>query len=249
MFNPMSLEGKRILVTGASSGIGRATAIYASRLGATLVLTARREQELEATRSQTERPDAHQVVVGDLTDAAFCAQVVARAGKLDGLVHSAGFSLVAPLGAMPRAKVDEAMRVNVGAFLELMTAAPQSDIRGETFSAVAVSSVSAQAGWAGGAAYAAAKGALSAAVRAMAVELAPKGVRVNAVCPSTIDTPLIAPMKALDPAGFLEKVRRDQPLGMGRPEQVASVLCFLLSDASSFMTGAEIPVDGGYLAR
>lgn len=249
MINPMSLEGRRVLVTGASSGIGRATAVYASRLGAEVVLTARRKEELEKTRAAMENPTVHEIVVGDLGDGAFLSDLVEKAGRLDGLVAAAGISLVAPVGALAASKVESAMRVNCGSFIELMNHYAGAKCRAERFSAVAVSSVSALAGWSGGTVYSATKGALSAAVRAMAVELAPKGIRVNAVCPSSVDTPMIAPMKAMDPAGFTRQIAASQPLGLGRPEQIAAAICFLLSDAASFITGVELPVDGGYLAK
>lgn len=249
MINPMSLEGRRILVTGASSGIGRATAIYASRLGAEVVLTARRERELEATRGLMENPAVHRIVAGDVSDYGFLGRLAAEAGRLDGLVAAAGMSFVAPVGMLAAAKMDAAMHVNCGSFVELMNRYAGPAHRSERFSVVAVSSVSASVGWPGGAVYSATKGALSAVVRSMAVELAEKGVRVNAVCPSSVDTPLIAPMKAVDPDGFAKKVAAEQPLGLGRPEQVAAAICFLLSDAASFITGVELPVDGGYLAR
>lgn len=249
MINPMALEGRRILVTGASSGIGRATAVLASRLGAEVILTARRADELEKTRLMMENPDKHRIIAGDLSDFGFLRQLVEESGALDGLVSAAGVSCVVPTGLVSEPRFESVMRVNCHVFVELMNQYAGRRFRADRFSAVAVSSVSSRAGWAGGTAYCASKGALSAAVRAMAVELAGKGVRVNAVCPSSVDTPLIEPMRKLDPAGFDAKVASEQPLGLAAPEQVASVICFLLSDAAAFVTGVELPVDGGYLAK
>ena len=123
-------------------------------------------------------------------------------------------------------------------------------VRAQKMSVDAVSSVAAMSGWGGVAAYASSKGALSACVRALAVELAPKGVRVNAVCPSNIRTPMYeAGAAAVNDEGALKALLAKQPLGLGEPRQVASAVCFLLSDAASFVTGVNLPVDGGYMAQ
>ena len=112
-----------------------------------------------------------------------------------------------------------------------------------------MSSVSSTAGWAGGSLYAGSKGALDAAVRALAVELAPRRIRVNSVCPSHVRTPLFESLTSgMDEAARRALIAR-QPLGLGEPEQVASAICFLISDAASFITGVSLPVDGGYLAQ
>lgn len=241
-----SLAGKRILVTGASSGIGRATAILAAELGAQVVLTARRAEELEATRRQC-AGGGHLVVPGDVTDSGFLRELLARGAPLDGLAHVAGVCPIEPISGFDGRRAEAALRVNALAFAELMKHLSRPQFRAKAFSAVAVSSVSAVVGWSGGAVYCAAKGALSASVRALAAELAPRGVRVNAVCPSNVETPMFAAGAGRfgDPAALLKR----QPLGLGRPEQVAAPICFLLSDAASFITGVNLPVDGGYLAQ
>jgi len=245
-----SLAGRRILITGASSGIGRATAIMAAQLGAELVLVARREDELQATRRQLERPDSHTVKTGDLADSEFVRSLVSAIGPCDGFVHAAGVSQIVPASLTSSAMLAKLGHVNCGAFVELMGAFARRDNRREhPFSAVAVASVAATAGWTGGTAYCATKGALVAAVRALAVELAPQGVRVNAVSPSGIDTPLYAAQAKMDPAAAAARIAATQPLGLGTPEQVAAPICFLLGDAASFITGIDLPIDGGYLAK
>lgn len=245
-----SLDQRRILITGASSGIGRATAILASQLGAEVILVARRAEGLKETLSRMEAPDRHRVLAGDLTEDAFLRDLVQQAGPCDGFVHAAGVAPLAPAGLISSDALTRAGRVNCGAFIELMNAfSKKAHRRGATFSAVAVSSVAAHSGWAGGTAYCATKGAVSAAVRALAVELAPQGVRVNTVCPSGVRTPLYEAQSKMNPAAAAKRVADTQPLGLGSPEQVAAPICFLLSDAASFITGAELPVDGGYLAK
>ena len=249
MANAYSLAGKRILVTGASSGIGRATAVAAAELGATVVLTARRADALEETRRLCPG-EGHLVEPGDVADVAFLEGLFMRVAPLDGLAHVAGVCPIEPVTGFCAERAEEAMRVNCLAFVEMMKALARPDYRATSFSAVAVSSVSSVAGWSGGAVYCATKGALSATVRALAAELAPRGMRVNAVCPSNVRTPMFeaGAGRLCDEAGRAALLKR-QPLGIGTPEQVALPICFLLSDAASFITGVNLPVDGGYLAQ
>ena len=249
MTSPFDLSGRRVLVTGASSGIGRVCAVCASRLGASVVLTGRRVPALEETLSMC-AGDGHTVVAGDLTAPGFVDELADAAGKMDGLVHAAGVAPMCPAGMLRREDVESVMRTNFVSFMDLARCFLKARRRNGSLSIVAISSVSASAGWAGGAAYCASKGAVSACVRALAVELAPKGVRVNAVCPSNIRTPLYeAGASAMNSADSISELLKRQPLGLGEPEQVAWPVCFLLSDAASFITGVNMPVDGGYLAQ
>lgn len=250
MLNPMSLEGRRILITGASSGIGRACAIQASELGASVVLTGRRPDALGETLRQMEHPDCHLVYPCDICDSASVAELVKSGGKIDGLVHAAGIGPMCPIGFVDEDHVQSVMKTNYFAFLTLMKHYSKAKNRSDRLSVVVVSSVSALAGWGGVVVYCGSKGALSASVRALAMELAPKGVRVNAVCPSNIKTPMYdAGALDLNTEEGLAALKAKQPLGLGMPEQVASVAAFLLSDAASFITGVNLPVDGGYLAQ
>ena len=246
---PFSLTGKRVLVTGASSGIGRACAICASQLGASVLMTGRRQSALEETLAQC-AGEGHLIVAGDITSAEFVKELVEKSGKLDGLVHAAGIAPMCPVGMLTSDSVEPAMRTNYYSFLELMKYCSKIKYRNDKFSVVAISSVSADVGWGGGSVYCGSKGALSASVRALAVELAPKGIRINAVCPSNIRTPLYeqGASDMNDEASLRELLKR-QPLGLGEPEQVAWPVCFLLSDAAVFITGVSLPVDGGYLAQ
>ena len=246
---PFELSGKRILVTGASSGIGRACAICATELGAAVVLTGRRQGALEETLSKC-KGEWHLIIHGDITSPAFVKDLVDEVGKIDGLVHAAGIAPMCPVGILTQEHVESVMRTNYYSFLELMKYYSKIKYRNATLSVMAVSSVSARSGWGGGGVYCGSKGALSASVRAFAMELAMKGVRVNAVSPSNIKTPLYeAGALDMNDDVSLRELLKKQPLGLGEPEQIAWPICFLLSDAASFITGVDMPIDGGYLAQ
>lgn len=246
---PFSIVGKRILVTGASSGIGRACAICATHMGAHVILTGRRLVALEETVSRCVG-EGHVCVVGDISSPQFVKELVEKSGRIDGLVHAAGIAPMCPVGVITEELSVDVMRTNFYSFVELMKYYSKTKYRNENLSVVAISSVSSEVGWAGGTLYCGSKGALSSSVRALALELAPKGVRVNAVCPSNIRTPLYeSGALAMNDANAIDELIKKQPLGLGEPEQVAWPVCFLLSDAASFITGINLPVDGGYLAH
>ena len=245
----MTLSKKRILITGASSGIGRATAVLCAELGASVILTARRQQELERTLAEMRDRKSHSIVAGDVTDGEFIEKLVSSMGKIDGFVHAAGIGQACPIGMIKNDYVERMIRTNYFSFLELMKYFSKSKYRADKLSIVAVSSVSSVVGWAGGAVYCGTKGALCASVRALAVELASKGVRVNAISPSNIKTPAFDRMVSEFGVDKVASLEAAQPLGFGAPEQVASAICFLLSDAASFITGVNLPVDGGFVAK
>lgn len=246
---PFDLTDRTYLVTGASSGIGRACAQMISELGGTVVLTGRRPEALEETRTTLDASRPHRCIAGDLAETAFCERLVRETGPLDGLVHAAGICPAVPIAVADAASLEDPLRVNYLAFMHLMRGYAKPGLAREGFSAVAISSVSAQAGWAGGSSYAGSKGALCAAVRVLAVELGPR-IRVNAVCPSNVRTPLFDGLAGdLNDAAGLAKITARQFLGIGEPRQVAGPVCFLLGKAASFITGVALPVDGGYLAH
>lgn len=253
MVNPMSLAGKRVLVTGASSGIGLATAKLAADLGAQLVLVARHEDALQSVRWGLPKSERHQVVACDLARTDSIPELLAeatRTGKLDGLVHAAGIGPAVPVPFVKEDLIDTVLRTNYYSFVALVKECSKQKNRNTPFSFVGVSSIASRIGWGGNGIYAGSKGALDASMRSFAVELAPKGFRVNTVCPGHVKTPLFERevVVALGEVG-VKAIMDKQPLGVGEPEQVAAAICFLLSDAASFITGVSLPVDGGCLAR
>ena len=249
MFNPMSLEGKRILITGASSGIGAACAKVASKLGAFVCMVARNADKLASVQSSLESPARSCIIPLDLTN--FTQEQFVEMGKFDGFVHAAGISPMIPVRFTTEEKIMQVMKVNYFAFVALMGLLAQPKFHNKPFSAVAISSTSALCGVSGGTAYCGSKGALSSSVRALAVELAKKSIRVNTVCPSMVRTPMfekgVLGGAACD-EGTLARIEARQLLGIGSPEQIANAVCFLLSDAASFITGTDLLVDGGKLA-
>ena len=244
MYNPFSLEGKTILVTGASSGIGRATAIECSKLGAQVVITARNEQRLKETFDELEG-DNHQMVICDLADESAIDQMVEMIPHIDGLVNNAGYQEYLPVPFIKKEKLEAIMSVNTIAPIILL----QKFLRAKKITkgaSVVFTSSLAGIGFnaPGNSMYAATKGAISAFVKASAVDLAPKKVRVNAVCPGMVNTSILD-LGTIDEEELKADVA-NYPLGRyGEPEDIAYAIIYLLSDASSWVTGSNLIIDGG----
>ena len=246
----MDLTGKRILVTGASSGIGRACAVMLSRLGAEIILVARNEDRLRMTLRQMEGSQ-HVVMPYDLTDIENIESVFvntcADKRKLQGLVHAAGRSALAPLQITTPKLVQDTLTLNFTAFLMLVRQFTKKKYSSGG-SIVGVSSVAAGTGQPALSVYCGSKGALEAAIRSLALELVPKRFRVNSVVPCYITTPMQQDTAQVLTEDAFQKIVSHHPMGLGSPEDVAHAVAFLLSDASKFITGTHLVVDGGYLA-
>lgn len=247
-YNPFSLQGKTILVTGASSGIGRAAAVECSRMGARVVITARNSQRLEETLSRMEG-DGHRMCICDLSDTASIEEMVAGLPELDGLVNNAGFTQIRPLKFIDEEIFKQLLQVDTIAPVILLR---QLVKKKKLLSGGSVVFTGSLAGVArvspGNSMYAGCKGAISAFVRGAAVELADKGIRVNAVCPAMVDTGILDSGTVSQEQ--LEQDRLRYPLKRyGRPEDVAWAMIYLLSDASSWVTGTNMILDGGVLLK
>ena len=244
--NPFSLEGRAALVTGASRGIGAATARALDRAGARVALTGRSARDLDEVATELAHDPV--VIAGDLRDpdapAAIAFRALAELGGVDVLVNNAATAARLDTVDTDAALVDEMLAVNVRAPLLLIGAlVPAMTERGGG-SIVNLSSVSSVVGTPRRAAYAASKGALDAMTRSLAIELGPKGIRVNAVAPGVVDTALWAKNKAIP--GVVERIEQQTPLRRwADAEDIADVIVFLASDAARMITGETISADGG----
>jgi len=250
MFNPLDLSAKLILVTGASSGIGRATALVLSRLGARIILTGRREPALQETLCAMDEPKKHSVFSADLTETdaipLLVRQQVERAGTpLDGIVHSAGVGKPISLRMTSRRNVEAMMAINVYASLALLRAISEKNVascRGG--SVVLMSSVAAFVASPGLVAYSGTKAALFGIAKSAALELASKRIRVNCIAPGYVKTPMLD--QAEDTFVGFEQVKNKQFLGLIEAEDIGVLAAYLLSDASRAVTGATFLIDGGF---
>lgn len=253
MINPMDLSGKNILVTGASSGIGKGIAIFLSKIGANIIMAARNEEKLKETYNELE-PGNHSYYLIDLNNLNEIEEMIddvcSDGRKLNGIVHSAGISRTIPIQYLKLDDLKSIMSINFYSFVELVKHFSKRKYNDNGGSIVAISSISSKVGARGLAAYCASKGALDAAIRPMALELAAKNIRINSIAPGMIKTQIYDGLVELvNNKSFEADLKKRQILGLGNPEDVACAAAFLLSDASKFITGTSMIVDGGYLAH
>lgn len=245
MHNPFFLEGKTILVTGASSGIGRATAIACSQMGATVLITARNEERLKDTLHALEG-SGHQMIIADLSDTSQIDNLVDQLPVIDGLVNNAGITETCPTPFIKREKLERVLEINTIAPILLTQKILKKKKIGRGGSIVFTCSISGTCVCGGGnALYSTSKGAINGFVKNAALDLCAKGIRVNEVCPGMIDTHIMD--NSYIGAEELEKEVQRYPMKrFGKPEEVAYGIIYLLSDASSFVTGIGIVIDGGF---
>jgi NAD(P)-dependent dehydrogenase (short-subunit alcohol dehydrogenase family) len=245
MYNPFTLENKTILVTGASSGIGKATAIECSRLGAKVVVTGRNEERLNQTLAKLEG-EGHLAIVADLASDEGVNSLVDQCPKIDGLVNNAGATVTLPVQFINRENLEGLMQVNTVAPILLFQRLMKAKKLGKGASVVFTASVSGLCcAVLGNSLYSTSKAAIGGFVKNAALELAGKKIRVNAVCPGMIDTHILD--AGIVGAEDLERERQKYPMKrFGKPEEVAWSIIYLLSDASSFTTGSTLVMDGGF---
>ena len=254
VFNPFSLEGKNIIISGAASGIARQCAISCSKMGARLILLDMNEDGLNETMAMVDRLEDHFVAVVNLTERdrvkEVVAEGVAKVGKVSGLLNCAGISTTLPLNAVKEETLDKFFKVNVytGYYLtqEVCRRANLSD---EGASIVFFSSVAGSYGEAGKSVYGMTKGALKAVTKSLAVELARKNVRVNAISPGVVVTPINENLPHIADPEKRAALEASHLLGLGRTSDIANACIYLLSDAARWVTGVNLFVDGGLTVR
>ena len=239
-----SLKGHVVLITGASSGIGRSCAIEVSKMGGTCIITGRNEVELIRTKEICVAPV--EIFSGDLTSHDTIKKLVSKLTKLDGVVHCAGITNPWPIKFLKPTHVKEMFDINFNAPVLLTTELLQKDKINSGGSFVFISSISAQHPYYGGATYASSKAAIEAFSKSVAIEMAPKNVRSNVIRPGLVKTRMFDEAKgaSVDSENF-DQYEKFYPLGFGFPEDISNAACFLLSKESKWITGTEIKMDGG----
>lgn len=247
MIDAFSLHNKKILVTGASSGIGKIIAEKISEKGATLTITGRNELRLRATLENL-NGESHQSVIADLTNSTEVQSLAEKSERLDGVVFCAGVMHEQLLTKqMDLSSLETVFNVNFKSQIALYQQLHSKKKISQHASLVFISSISAVSAVPATLAYATSKAAINSAVRVLASELSKLGVRVNSISPGLIETPLLE-NTFLNKEVF-EKNAVKYPLGPGKCEDVANAVIFLLSDASRWITGTDLIVDGGYMLR
>lgn len=248
MYNPFSLKGKTILVTGASSGIGRGIAVECSKIGATMVITGRNQERLEETARMLEG-EGHSMIITDLAAQDGIDKLVKECPPLNGCVHSAGIPKISAVKYINRELLEDIVNVNEIAPILLTSSLLKKKKLGKGSSIVFIASMSGIfMANTGEAPYAATKGALSGFVKTAALELASQGTRVNTICPGLVPTRILE----LSNTVFSEEQLKDTMYGryplkrVGTPEDIANGAIYLLSDASTWVTGINLLIDGGY---
>lgn len=249
MINPIDLSDKHIVVTGASSGIGRATCIQASKLGAKISLVARNKEKLDETLSLMDGT-SHAVFAFDLTDIdqikQLISEIVDKQGMIDGLVHCAGISVNRPIKLVKPDFVERMTIINYYSFVELIRTVSSKNRSNDNASYVGISSVASIRGEKAQGAYAGTKGAMNSIVHSFAKELSSRGIRVNTIAFGMVDTNMY--QEFIESGGNSDDLLQNQILGVIPPEYAGNAICFLLSDISRFITGSTICYDAGFLA-
>lgn len=245
VFNPYSLEGKTVLITGASSGIGKATAIACSQMGAHVVITARNAERLQETFNELEG-DGHQQIIAELTNEDEIKKIVEEVPQLDGFVNNAGIGSKTPINFIKQSALQNILDVNTIAPIMLTKMLLKKKKLQKGSSMVLTSSISGVLSVdIGNTLYSVTKSAIDGFMKNAAKELAEKGIRVNSVNPGMVDTPINDYSNVTE-----EQMQADllhYPLKRhGKPEEIAYAIIYLLSDAAAWVTGTALKIDGGY---
>ena len=242
----ISLLNKKILITGASSGIGKATAILFSHLGAQLIITARNHENLKSTFAQLKQGPNHHMVCADLTLADDIKKLVSECAELDGFVHCCGKVLPVPAKFIKQEQLQDVFHVNYFSAVQMVTELLKQKKLNKRGSIAFISSVSTLHAYFGGAPYISSKAALEGYAKTLALELVPKKIRVNVLQPALVNTAIFE--STIDAAVDSEEMKglvAKYPLGIGEVDDVANALAYFISDASKWVTGSCLKMDGG----
>ena len=244
--SPFSLENKTILVTGASSGIGKAIAQECAKAGARIVLTARNKERLEQTKRGL-KGDRHLAITADLTDKNELKMLVSKIDKLDGVVFCAGVVKTLVMKQAEDSDVEHLFNTNILSVVHLSIMLIQQKKLNRESSIVFISSVSGvNCGYIGGGIYGATKAALLGYMKGLALEMAPRGIRVNAITPGMVESNILAESDISEEQIAEDKKKYPLYQRYGKPEEIGYAAVYLLSDATKWMTGSSILIDGGY---
>lgn len=244
-YNPFSLKNKTILVTGASSGIGKAIAIECSKMGANVIITARNEDRLNETFSLMNIGN-HKLILADLNSEDELNDLIENLTQLDGLVQCAGITIPKPFRFYSKENIKSVMSVNFEAPIFLTQTLIKKKKINKQASIVFISSISGvYVSYMGNSIYSASKGAINGFIKGLAIELSGRGIRVNSVNPGMVETNILS--DGIISEEQLNEDRKKYPLKRyGKPEEVAYAVIYLLSDASLWVTGSNLLIDGGY---
>ena len=251
MFKLVDLSNKHIVITGASSGIGREVALLVNKLGAKVSLIGRKKDLLESLIQDLQGGE-NQFYEFDVTNFNdidnLVSRIVATNGLIDGFVHSAGIEMTRPLKMLKIEHYREVFDINTISALEITKSITKNTNISTNASIIYISSIVGILGQPGKTAYSASKGALIAAAKCLALELAPKGIRVNTILPALVETDMSSKILASLSEEGKNYILKMHPLGFGRPIDIANSAAFLLSSAARWITGSEFLIDGGYSA-
>lgn len=242
----ISLSNKKILITGASSGIGKATAILFSNLGAELVITGRSKDNLSDTYNKLNKSQNHKMILADLASITDIKQLISDILTLDGFVHCCGKVLPVPVKFIKEEQLDDVMSVNYFSAVNIVSELLKQKKINNNGSIAFISSISTSYAYFGGAPYISSKAALEGYSKTLALELVPKKIRVNVLQPALVKTAIFdSTLEAAVDDAEMKKLVSKYPLGIGEPEDVAQALAYFISDTSKWVTGSTLKMDGG----
>lgn len=245
--NPFCIQGKKILVTGASSGIGASIAITLSRWGANVIITGRNEERLYKTFCTINKSEDNMMIIADLAQKDNLDKLIAALPCIDGIILCAGVVKTMPVKNISDKAIDEIFEINTMSNIRLCQRILKSKKLNKGSSVIFISSVSTFNVKIGNSLYSATKGAINSFTKAMALELAPRRIRVNAIQPGFIHTGLLN--SGIITNEQIEEYISKHPLGLGEASDIANLCIYLLSDASRWMTGSILTIDGGLTLR